>query len=107
VAWRNHVYDIFRDKSSPSDIRRRHLILDLSGQLEPLPLAQLSQVTPRVAAAYARKTGKTLSRDLNALMETGLLQKTEDGKYRAKKELILAFLPPRTRTQGSSTRNSS
>lgn len=98
VAWRNHVHEIFRDKSCPSDTRRRHLILDLSGQLEPIPLAQLSQITPRVAAAYARKTGKTLSRDLNALTETGLLQKTDDGKYRAKKELILAFLPPRART---------
>jgi len=54
-----------------------------------------------VAAAYATKTSKTLSRDLSALIEMDLLELTPDG-YRAKKETILAFLPlQRSPTQRS------
>jgi predicted transcriptional regulator len=35
-----------------------------------------------------------LSRDLTALVEMGLIEQTSDG-YRAKTEIILAFLPLR------------
>ena len=47
-----------------------------------------------MAAAYATKAAKTLSRDLSALIEMDLLELTPAG-YRAKKETILAFLPLR------------
>ena len=97
VAWRNHVHEAFSDKKSPSDARRRHLVLDLSQMAGPVPFSKLSEVSPRVAAAYARKTSKTLSRDVNALLQMGLLVE-EQGGYRARKDLILAFLPPKADT---------
>jgi hypothetical protein len=75
-----------------SDVRRRHLLLDLSDRSGPVPFGKLREVSPRVAAAYATKTTKTLSRDLSALIEMDLLELTPNG-YRAKKETILAFLP--------------
>jgi len=97
VAWENYVHEAFRDRSGPSDVRRRHLVLDLSAQPQPLPILKLSQVSARIAAAYAKKTPKTLSRDVNDLLRRNLLRKESNG-FRANKELILAFLPPRSRT---------
>lgn len=94
VAWRNYVHEAFSDKKSPSDARRRHLVLDLSQSARPLPFSELSGVSPRIAAAYARKTAKTLSRDVKALIQMGLLAQ-EPGGFRACKDLIVAFLPPK------------
>lgn len=94
VAWRNYVHEAFSDKKSPSDVRKRHLVLDLSRVTEPVPFSKLSEVSPRLAAAYARKTAKTLSRDINTLDEMGLLVKDKGG-YRARREVILAFLSPK------------
>lgn len=94
VAWRNYVHEAFSDKKSPSDVRRRHLVLDLSRVTEPVLFSKLPEVSPRLAAAYARKTTKTLSRDINTLNEMGLLVKDKGG-YRARREVILAFLSPK------------
>jgi Fic family protein len=99
IAWHDFVHETFGGKSSPSDVRRRHLILDLSAQSTPVSFAKLREMSPRIAVAYASKTDKTLSRDLNALGEMGLLLKTPDGMYQAKKEVILAFLPARATAQ--------
>jgi Fic family protein len=92
VTWRNHVHEMFRDKASPSDVRRRHLALDLSQQPEEVPFDRLRLLTPRIAKAYSGKTSKTLSRDLKMLIDIGLVEKRASG-YRAKKEVILSFLP--------------
>jgi hypothetical protein len=94
VAWENYVYEKFRNRTSASDVRRRHLVLDLSDRAEPVPFSKLREVSPRVAAAYATKTPKTLARDLNALLKMDLLELRDRG-YRAKREAILAFLPLR------------
>ena len=94
VTWENYVHERFRSRTSPSDVRRRHLLLDLSEREQPVPISRLRDLTPRLAAAYAKKTAKTLSRDVNALVEMGLLESTQEG-YRAKKEIILGFLPLR------------
>ena len=102
VAWENYVHEKFQHRTSPSDVRRRHLLLDLSDREEPMPFGKLREVSPRVAAAYATKTAKTLSRDLNALIEMDLLELAPAG-YRAKKETILAFLPLRRTTHSAPT----
>jgi Fic family protein len=94
ITWRNYVHEFFRDKTSPSYVRMRHLVLDLSRQSEPVPASQIPDISARLAKAYAKRTLKTLARDLNAVTESGLVIKTPKG-YRARKELILAFLPQR------------
>lgn len=97
LAWRNYVHELFKDKTSKSDVRRRRLVLDLSRAGEPVPRPKLAEVSPRVAAAYAGKTNKTLSRDLNALLVMGLVERDRKGDtVRARKEIILGFLPPTT-----------
>ncbi len=93
VHWINYIHDKFRDKDSPANIRRRRLALDLSRRSEPVPLAEVRQVSPRMAQAYATKGDKTLSRDINKLVALDLVEKTERG-IRAKAENMRAFLPP-------------
>ncbi|MCL4234172.1 MAG: Fic family protein [Deltaproteobacteria bacterium] len=92
VAWRSFVHEEFRDRNGKSDVRRRRLVLDLSMENRVVPLAEVPRISVRVAAEYARTSGKTLSRDLNALEQMGLIEKTRLG-VRARKETILAFLP--------------
>jgi hypothetical protein len=39
----------------------------------------LATLTPQLAGDYAAKTGKTLTRDLNAIAELGLLRREKAG----------------------------
>ncbi len=64
---------------------------------EWVEIGKVTELTPRLAKAYARKTPKTLQRDLNALAEMELIAR--DGrKVRARREIILAFLPLRKKS---------
>ncbi len=96
VAWRNYVHELFRDRNSASDVRRRHLVLDLGAQEDPISVSKIPELTPRLAKAYATKSSKTVQRDLNELEKMGLLNRLPEG-LRAKRETILAFLPWRNR----------
>ncbi len=92
IVWRNYIHESFRDQTSPGAERQRRLALDLSQKLEPVPFSKLTDISPRIAKAYANKTDTTLRRDLEKLLEMELIRKEKDG-YLANKELILAFLP--------------
>lgn len=94
VAWRSFVHERFRDHPRAVGERRRRLVLDLSLSDTAVPALQIAVLTPRLARAYARKTDKTLTRDLKAVLDMGLVVK-EPGGYRARKEVILGFLPVR------------
>ncbi len=92
IAWESFVHERFQEKTSPSDVRRRRLVLDLSQKGESVPSDKIQHLTPRLAAAYAKKNPRTVARDLNKLCEMGLIESDSKG-YRAKIEQILAFLP--------------
>ena len=92
VAWENFVHGSFRGKTTQSKDRRKQLVLDLSEHSDPVPFSRLPEISPRVAATYAGKTRRTLTRDVNALSKMGLVEKGKTG-VRARKEIILAFLP--------------
>jgi Fic family protein len=79
AAWRERVRELFRRKTRPSDVRRLHLALDLSTRRAPVRMSALAEVTPRVAREYARRSSKTLMRDVAALVEMGLLERTAAG----------------------------
>lgn len=92
VTWENYVHDHFRGLDRIVERRRKHLVLDMPrGVL--VPRNEVTQISPRVALEFARKSEKTVSRDLDALVESGLLRR-EEGRYKAARETILAFLPP-------------
>ncbi len=98
VAWRDFVNEKFRGRISPTDIRRKELVLALSAVSQGVtlfrhvPLRDIRAITPRLAEDYSGKTSKTITRDVNALVEMQLIEKTKDG-VRARKEIMRAFLP--------------
>lgn len=92
VHWVNYIHDLFRNQDTRAGIRRRRLAIDLSVAGRVVPVSEIRYLTPRLAAAYASKTEKTVKRDLNHLEQLGLLRRSRRG-VRAQTELILAFLP--------------
>jgi Fic family protein len=96
VVWRNYVHEIFKNRDRATDARRRHLALDLGARGDWVQTADIEELTPQLAKAYANKTSKTVQRDLNALHEMGLIVR-EHRRVRAKREIILSFLPLRRR----------
>lgn len=96
VIWRNHVHERFQHQTSSSDTRQCHLALDLGMKKDWVEISDITELTPRLAKAYAGKTSKTLQRDLSQLVDEKLIVR-EGRKVRAKKELIFAFLPLKKR----------
>jgi Fic family protein len=95
VVWRNYVHEMFKDQTSETAVRQRRLALDLSVATdEPIRMSKIPDISTRMAAAYAKKTRKTMVRDVNKLIKMGLFERTKEG-IRAKREIILAFLPAR------------
>jgi len=97
VVWRNFVHEQFQNRNSSSHTRQRDLALDLGDVGEWIEVGKITELTPRLAKAYAGKTPKTVQRDVNALVEMGMVTR-EDRKVRARREIILAFLPLRRKT---------
>lgn len=94
VHWINHVHSQFRDVDSKTDIRRRRLVIDLTLKAEPVSIANLPYVSPRIAEAYVGKTDKTIQRDINVLIEMDLVKRTGKG-IQIRQELMSAFLQRR------------
>lgn len=95
VSWSDYVHERFANKNHPCDIRQMHLVLDLTGQ-QATPIAKIPELSARLAKEYAKKTPRTLARDVNALEKMGLITKTKEG-IKANPEIIIAFLPFRNR----------
>jgi len=95
VSWQNFIYEVFGPEKTIADKRQIALLLALSETDDFVPKNNLRRLTPRLAEMYAGKTSKTLTRDLNSLARRKMIQSGPKG-VRARKELILAFLP-RTR----------
>ena len=88
--WTNYIHSQFRDRSGTADSRRRHLILDLSEHDQPVRRRDIRLLTPRLAAAYSGKTDKTITRDLNMLIQLGLIVRA-DNLIWANKAILQAF----------------
>ena len=55
---------------------------------------QLVELTPAIARRYATVGPRIPARDLNDLAKMGLVEKTGKRTYRARREVIEAFIPP-------------
>ncbi|HEX3946578.1 MAG TPA: Fic family protein [Acidimicrobiales bacterium] len=97
VAWINYVHERFADEPhTKATDRQRSLVLAMpAGQL--VPRSDLPGLTTKVARLYAQAGPRTLSRDLNHLLDLGLIRRTGRG-YSARSEVVLAFLPPMATT---------
>lgn len=81
--WTQFVHQSFGGSSTETDGRRLRLVLDVSRSFhssgEPVAKRAIPELTPRLAAAYATKTEKTLTRDLNAIKGLKLLRQERGG----------------------------
>jgi Fic family protein len=95
--WAQFVYQSFGERRSETDNRRLRLVLDLSREFhateKPVSKRGIRDLSPRLAAAYATKTEKTLSRDINAIRGLGLLRQ-EQGGWVPADEAIRGLQPP-------------
>ena len=93
VTWINYVHAVMNlYPSSPTRDRQRALVLAMpSGTY--VPKHELPMLTPELAALYATKGPRTLSRDLNRLSDAGLVHGRQKG-WTANQFIIEAFLPP-------------
>jgi len=102
MIWRDHVSHALAESktrdSAEIRTRRRELVEALTDVGGPVPLSGIAALTPSLAAVYARKTRKTLTRDIHALQELGLVETTQEG-VRARVDTMLAFLPPKAEKQ--------
>ena len=98
LAWRDYVHEVFENKISPSDLRKRDLLLDLSWLGEPVRKARIRTVSPRIEEAYRDKTDKTVTRDVNWLIQQELLIQSKDG-YLANTDIIFGFKPRSSRPE--------
>jgi Fic family protein len=89
MAWLNYVHERLGGSTMTAK-RRRDLVLQLPEQMTPISAIQ--RLTPDLAAHYAGKTRKTITRDINALVKEGLLVRDRHA-VRPHTELMLAFLP--------------
>lgn len=108
--WEQYVHQRFGDTSTDSQRRQLRLVKDLSKAsietvphhplpfLRPIPRGKLRLLSPTLAEAYAHKTERTLSRDLNALERMGLIYRSERGWY-PDSDSVLAFMPPQARAR--------
>ena len=96
VAWRDFVYRSFGANPPTPQARQCQLVLALGGQGGFVPIDKLPALSPQLAAVYARRSSRVVYRDVAELLRRGLVERTPAG-VRAKKELILAFLPWRKR----------
>jgi len=93
VTWINYVHAVMNQHpSSPARDRQRDLVLAMPPD-QGIPKNELPFLTPQLAAAYATKGPRTLSRDLNRLQRAGLVHKHYKG-WMANQFIIKAFLPP-------------
>ncbi|NOZ95875.1 MAG: Fic family protein [Acidobacteria bacterium] len=93
VHWFHHVHEVFRNQDTPTQVRRRRLVIDLTTSDGPVPFNKIRHISPRIAEAYAGKTDKTVRRDLNHLQKIGLVSKTPAG-FIIRSNKLYGFLPP-------------
>ena len=93
VSWRNYVNETMdRFPTSKASDRQRALILAMP-PFEAVARDELTVLTPVLAALYARIGPRTLSRDLNRLLDEGLILR-EGRNWRANTGVMFTFLPP-------------
>lgn len=90
--WEQHIYQQFGRTNSHSKLRQRQLVLELSKSDAPVQKSDLRRLSPELVEMYGGKTGKTLTRDVNALVKMDLVRRVGRA-YLANKTLIEAFRP--------------
>jgi Fic family protein len=109
--WEQYVHQRFGETRTDGQRRQLRLVKDLSKasieeqpshplpDLRPIPKEEIRRLSPALAEAYAHKTERTLTRDLNALEQEELILHRQEG-WVPNSDSVLAFAPPQARTRG-------
>lgn len=92
VSWINFVHEVFGPQKSAAHRRQLAIVLAMSRRGGFVKTTEIRLLDPQIAAELARKTTKTVTRDLNRLKRMDLIEASPEG-HRAKTERMLAFLP--------------
>ncbi len=94
LVWRRLV-----DMAIPGDgdvvARKRRLAVALYRARRVVQTKEMPTLNAKMQAAYLTRTSKTLTRDIHALQEKGLIIQVSRGNYRVALDLIMGLLPPR------------
>lgn len=93
VTWRNYVYETL-DPNTTAGKRRALVAIELgqAKHAEGVPAASLPRLSIRLAEEYAGSTSKTVTRDVNALRDAGLLVR-RGRRWVANLDIVRAFRP--------------
>ena len=94
VHWINHIHNSFSGKHSKADERKKELMLEISkiGQRENT-IDEIHYGTARIAEMYANLSLRTMSRDIDDLVEMKLLIKKQD-KHSSNLASLTAYMVP-------------
>jgi Fic family protein len=99
VAWVNYIYEQFASQpNTKATDRQRSLVLAMPMD-RTVPRGDLEGLTPKIAKLYASTGPRVLPRDLNHLAKLHLIRRVRRG-YRARAEVVQAFLPPMATVEG-------
>lgn len=97
IAWINFIHEQFIDEPHTAASRRRRELALAIPYVDPaskgIPKGQLTQLNVDLAKRYASTTSKTITRDVNFLLDKQLIVQREGG-YSSNLMLMAAFLPP-------------
>ncbi len=98
ITWRNYIYGIFDNmktvgKASSANKRRRNLILRIPFD-KYLNEKEINELHPTIIREYSALSERTLSRDIDELVNLNLLDK-KNGGYRAKVEVLKQYMAVR------------
>ena len=94
IAWRDYIYGEFRGKKTVASHRQRSLALQLGRIDQPVEVGDIRRLSAELAELYASKTIKTVTRDVNALIEMELAHRRGGFVY-ASKDKLNSLLPRR------------
>lgn len=92
LMWASVADEAF-DRHTPAANRQRLLATELGRNSDWVPIALLRKLTPALTEAYVGRTPKTLSRDINRLVELRLVEKRADKRVRAMLERVRGMRP--------------
>lgn len=99
LVWFAYLHRILPESGDIGNNRRRHLLVDLSqsGVVTAATALRIPEILrldlPRIHLDYAKVSDRTLRRDIESLVEIGLLLTTTSGKVFVNRDLIRAFRP--------------
>lgn len=93
LSWVTFVHEVTSEHHTEAWKRKRELALALAHHDGPATRSQLMKLTPDLAALYATKTDKSLTRDLGDLVRLSLIRKVDRRNYVSNKQMMRAFQP--------------